>query len=327
MTKQLKEKGWLHIFSLSIIFLAWLVFSSPWAQAQEFPTKPIALVLGVGPGGSHDLPSRVLSSLALEYLGKPIMVQFKPGAGGAIASDFVASAPPDGYTLLFASAGTCSMNPAFQGTSKGPDDLTAICRINYLSYLICARSDAPFKTFKEMLTWAKENPGKLTYGHTGAWGAGDVAWKQIKLATGITTRDIPHDGAGPTLIALLGGNIMVGAFGSTTAMPQVSAGKLKVLAVLDAHRYGPLPNVPTVKEEGPDVVISYWQGILAPKATPRPIIDKLGATFKKMLEDPSFVGVLKTVGEQVNYLGPDEFNKLWRSEFESYKNLSKMLKK
>ena len=144
---------------------------------------------------------------------------------------------------------------------------------------------------------------------------------------GITSRVVPHDGGGPALIAILGGHIdMTGGF-AAQSMAHIKAGKLRVLAVLDYKREPDLPDVPTAREEGVDVVYLMWRGILAPKGTPRPIIDKLAAAFKKMTEDSSVIGMLKRFGDEVQFLGPDEFGKLWREEYEAQKEVAKIYKK
>lgn len=311
----------------SFILLALSLVGYPTVQAQEYPMKPITLVNPMGAGGSHDLTMRAVASVASDYLGQPVIVQIKAGGGGAIGSETVARAQPDGYTLLAGGPGWNTTLPAVEGRSKGPDDLVAVCRINYSPTIITARPDAPFKTFKEMISWAKANPGKLLYGHTGPWGAADMPWKQIMKTAGITAKVVPHDGGGPALIAILGGHIDVTGGFAAQSLPQVKAGKLRMLAVLDYKRDSDFPDVPTAREEGVDVVYLMWRGILAPKGTPRPVIDKLAGAFKKMTEDKTVVNMLKSFGDAPNYLGPDEFGKLWREEYETHKEIAKIYKK
>ena len=309
-----------------IILLAVTLLWPLLVQAQEYPTKPVILVNPMGAGGSHDLTMRAVTSVAADYLGQPVIVQVRPGGGGTIGSELVSKTQPDGYTLLAGGPGWNSTLPAVEERSKGPDDLVAVCRINYSPTIITARPDAPFKTFKEMISWAKANPGKLLYGHTGPWGAADMPWKQIMRKAGITSKVVPHDGGGPALTAILGGHIdLTGGF-AAQSLPHVKAGKLRVLAVLDNQRDPDLPDVPTAKEEGVDVVYLMWRGILAPKGTPRPIIDKLAAAFKKMTEDKSVIDMLKRFGDTPNYLGPDEFGRIWREEYETQKELAKIYK-
>ncbi len=204
MNRPLQEKVFLSVALLSL-----LVLGLPSVQAQDYPTKPILLVNPGGIGGSTDLTMRAVTSVAADYLGQPIIVQIKAGGGGSIGTEFVAKAAPRRYTLLCGGPNWNSTLPAVEGTSKGPDDLLAVCRINYTSGVLVARADAPFKTFKEMVEWAKANPGKLVFGHTGPWGGADVSWKIITQKTGIKTRVVPHEGGGPALIAILGGQVQV----------------------------------------------------------------------------------------------------------------------
>jgi tripartite-type tricarboxylate transporter receptor subunit TctC len=294
---------------------------------KEFPTRPVTLIIPLGAGGSHDMTGRAVTSVAVNYLGQPIIIQLKPGGGGAIGAEIVAKSPPDGYTLLFGGPGGNTTLPAIEGRSKGPDELAAVCRINYSPIIIACRSDMPFKTFKEMLAYAKANPDKLIFANTGPWGAADLPWKMIVKQTGIKAKNVPYDGGGPALLAILGGHADV--IGGLTAYvyPNVKSGKLRALAVLDHKRDETLPDVPTAKEEGVDVVNLMWRGVLAPKNTPRPVIEKLAHAFKQMTEDKTVVSMIHQLGDEIQYLGPDEFTKVWREEFESQKELGKYLKK
>ena len=311
-----------------LIFLAVLLVGAPFlAAAEEFPLKPITLINPMGAGGSHDLTARAVTSVANDYLGQPIINQIKSGGGGAIGSDFVSKAKPDGYTLLLGGPGWNSTLPAVEGRSKGPDDLIPVCRIKYSANNIVARPDAPFKTLAEMVAWAKANPGKLLFGHSGPWGAADMPWKDLTRKTGISTKVVPYDGGGPCLVAILGGHIDVTANFAAQALPQVKAGKMRMLAVLDDKRNPEFPDVPTAREQGVDVVYLMWRGILAPKGTPRPVIDKLAAAFQKMTADKTVVNMLKSFGDVPNFLGPDEFGKLWREEYETHKELGRIYKK
>jgi tripartite-type tricarboxylate transporter receptor subunit TctC len=214
-----------------------------------------------------------------------------------------------------------------EARSKGPDDLAAVCRINYSAAIVVTRPDLPYRSFKGMLEWAKANPGKLVFGHSGTWGHSDLAWKLLMKETGITTKSVPHDGGGPALMAILGGHIDVNSSNIAVVLPYVRAGKLIPLAVLDDKRDSNLPDVPTAKEEGVDLVCPLWRGIMAPKGTPRPIIEKLAIAFKKMTQDKTVVTMIKQMGDGIYYLGPDEFTKAWREEYEAQRELRKIFKK
>jgi tripartite-type tricarboxylate transporter receptor subunit TctC len=297
------------------------------ASAQDgFPNKPIKLIIPAAPGGSHDLTARAVTSVASQYLGQPIIVELKPGGGGAIGTEEVARAPADGYTLLMGGPNWNTTLPAVEGRSKGPDDMEPVCRINYSPVMAAARLDAPYQTFKDMIQWAKDNPGKLVFGHTGPWSQSDLTWKQISKITGIETRNVPHDGGGPSTLALVGGHIDVAINPTTTFYAQLQAGKIRPLAVLDDERDPSFPDVPTARESGVDVTYDLWRGIIAPKGTPKEVIDKLSAACKQMVEDPSVVALVEKLGDRIQYLSAEEFGPVWREEFELHKALGQGLK-
>ena len=317
------RKGGLFLLALVATFFVWCQV----VHAQEFPTKPITLIIPFGPGGASDLTARAFVGAAPEYLGQPIIIQLKPVGGGAIASDIVAKATPDGYTLLMGGPGPNTTLPAIEGRSRGPDDLAAVCRVNYLAMLTLVQAKAPYKTFKELIQYAKAHPGQLKFGHAGIWGGPDLLWKQIQMKTGITAKIIPYDGGAEALVALLGGHIDLSCLAPTQSTPHIKAGKLLALSISDARRDPDLPDVPTLQEEGVDIINLLWKGIMAPKATPRPVIDKLASAFKKMFEDPSSKAIIKKLGDDFHYLGPDELTKFWREEYEAHKELGKVFKK
>jgi tripartite-type tricarboxylate transporter receptor subunit TctC len=299
--------------------------------AQEYPTRPVTLIIPFGPGGGHDLLFRAVTSVAMDYLGQPIIIKLMPGGGGAIGADFAVKAPPDGYTL-FAGGNTPSIAlPAIEGRSKGPDHWEAVCRVNYNPTIIVTRPEAPFKTFRQMLDWAKTNPGKLIAGTPGPWSPPDVVWKHLMKETGITLKIVPFDGGGPMIVALLGGHIDVGSALPIIYGPYRNTGKLIPLLLLEEKRHPDLPNVPTSLEEGVNGGINTlgrsWRGVMAPRGTPRPIIERMAMAFKKMAEDKSVISMIEKYGDEIHYLGPDEFTKVWRAEFEVYKELGKTYKK
>ena len=322
MKTQLQIK---EVLSCILFFILVLIVQTGWAV--EYPSKVLTLVHPAGPGGSSDITFRAVTSVAADYLGQPIVMKMMPGGGGAIGSEFVARSAPDGYTLLCAGPSWNTNPPAIEGRSKGPNDLLGVCRVNYSAGMIIVRSDSPFRTFKELLAWARANPETLVYGNTGIWGGADILWKKIKLKTGIITRDIPHDGGGQNLLALLGGQVQVAGLLGTQSFPQIKAGKLRVLAVCDHKRDPDLPAVPTAIEEGVEAVDINWRGIAVPKGTPRPIIEKLGSAVKKMTENESVIAMIKKLGDDIQFLGPDEFNKFWTDEYEGLKSLAKEFKK
>lgn len=322
MSEKLQKTGLILIVLLIVSFLG-----IQNVLAAEFPTKPIKIIVPSKAGGGHDLTFRAVCSVANDYLGQPIIIQLKPGGRGAIGTDMVAKAEPDGYTLLAGGLGWNSATPAIQGRSKGPDAFEAVCRINYNSIMIVARGDAPWKTFKELMAWVKENPGKLIIGTGSQYIQDDYFWRRMMQEEGISVKIVPYQGGGAQFAAVLGGHSDVG--GAATAMygPYKGTGKLIPLLWLDEKRHDMIPDVPSSVESGYNIVSRMWRGVLAPKGTPKPIIEKLAAAFKKMTEDKTVQGMISRYGDDIHYLGADEFTKVWQIEYDEFKEFAKTIKK
>ena len=316
------------VFCMWLIGPAVLCLSMSSLQAQDFPTKPINLILPSAAGGSIDLTSRTFVHLSAEVLWQPMVIQIRPGGAGAIGSELIAQAKPDGHTVGYVHSNWSSVLPATEGRSKGPDDLAAVCRINVMSYIYYVQTSSPFKTFKDVINYAKANPDKLTFGNSGTGSVVDLEWQALEMKAGIKTRIVPQDGGGQVLTAILGGHIQVAILPSTQSLVHYRAGKLRPLAIQGSKRSVDLPNVPTIVEEGYDLGIEgVWMGIGAPKGTPRPIIDKLAAGFKKMTENKQVIENYAKLGNEFNYLGPDEFAQFWRKDYQNYKEMAKAFKK
>ena len=286
------------------------------AWAQEFPTKPIELVLPFGPGGSHDLTARALASVAHQYLGQPLLVVLKPGGGGAVGSQYVARAKPDGYTIMLGGSGPNTIFALVQKAPTGPDQFASVARINYSPGVFAVRAEAPWKTLREAVDWMRKNPGKFNFANTGPWGAGDLPMRMLAKAAGVDYNNIPHDGGGPALLAVLGGHADAAFLFTAQLLPQLGAGKMRALAVTDVKRHRDLPQVPTLREEGLDVVFNMWRSVLAPKGTPPPVLEKLETAFRKISEDKSFQALIQQLGDEIQFLGGKEFEATWRQEWD-----------
>jgi tripartite-type tricarboxylate transporter receptor subunit TctC len=310
------------------VILMLSVIGAQTLQAQDYPTKPVTLIIPFGPGGGHDLTSRAITPVASKYLGQPIIIQHKPGGGGAIASMQFARSEPDGYTLLLGGMGpNCSLPAMEKGRSAGPYDIEAVCQVAGYSSIVVSRPKAPFKNLKEMVEYARANPDKLIISTSGPWGNTDVAFKLIMRKTGITAKVVPYDGGGPGLLAAVGGHSDVTNVTPFTGLPHIKAGKLVPLAVLDHVRQPEYPDVPTAKEQGIDVVWFPWISVHAPKGTSPAIIKKLAGAFKNMIEDDSTKEICRKAGVEARFVGTDEFTKIWRAQFEEFKELAKIFKK
>jgi len=296
-------------------------------QAQDFPTKPINMVIPYGAGGASDLTARAFIGTAKQHLGQPIVVQIKAGGSGAIGSESVAQAKPDGYTVLLGHTNCNTVLPAVQKRSKGPDDLATVAMVGTSDSVYWVQSSSPFKTIGDVIAWAKANPDKLVFGCAGAWGVTDFGWRWLEKKAGFTSRNTPYPGGAEALVALLGGHIQITRLSLPQSLPHMRAGTIRPLAIPALKRHEDLPNVPTMKEEGYDIGLGgSWKGILAPKGTPKPIIEKLAAGFKKMMEEPAAIAALKQLGDNFDFKGPAEYEKHWREEFAIYTELGKMFK-
>ncbi|MBI4587673.1 MAG: tripartite tricarboxylate transporter substrate binding protein [Candidatus Rokubacteria bacterium] len=313
--------------SSSVVLAVLVATGPPPATAQDFPTKPITLIIPFGPGGSHDLTARALVSVVPSYLPQPVVIQLRPGGGGAIGSDQVAKAKPDGYTLLFGAAQTNSIMPAVEGRSHGPDTLRAVCKINESPIVLVTRSDRPYRDLKEMVAWAKANPDRLINSSSGPWAAADVLMKQLMKDYSVTGQTVPYDGGGPALLAVLGGHADITFTLTAQGLPHIKAGKLRPLAVTGKKRHPELPDVPTAVEQGFNLTYTFWRAVLAPKGMPEAVVEKLATVFKQVTEDKSFQALIKQLGDEPGFLGPEEFAKEWRAEFEAHRELGKLYKK
>jgi tripartite-type tricarboxylate transporter receptor subunit TctC len=317
--------------SFFCLFLMVSVFSFPGSStlwAQDFPSRPITLIIPSSAGGSADLAVRTFVHLSPEILGQPMVVQAKPGGAGAIGVELIAQAKPDGYTLGMASSNWSSVLPALEGRSRGPEEMEAVCRINVQSYIYMVQAGSPFKTIKDLVSYTKTNPDKLAFGNSGAFSVVDLEWRSLEAKAGMKTRIVPYDGGGAVIVALLGGHIQVAILPAAVGISHVKAGKLRPLAIQGPNRYPGLPNVPSLVEEGYDTDIEgVWMGVMAPKGTPRPIVDKLAAGFKKMTENRQAIENYAKLGNEFNYQGPDEFAEYWKKDYQVYKRMANFFKK
>jgi tripartite-type tricarboxylate transporter receptor subunit TctC len=314
-------------FCLLVIFSVCTFLSFSTLQAQDYPNKSINLVVPLGVGGSSDLTARTFVHLAPELLGQSMIIQIKPGGGGAIGTEYVAQAKPDGYNVLLGHSNCNSVLPALEGRSRGPEDMDAVCRINVQNTIYWVQSGSPFKTLKDVIDYAKANPGKLSFGNVGTWSVTDLEWRWLEIKAGMKTRNVPYDGGGATLLGLLGGHVQVAMISPTQSLPHYKAGKLRPLAIQGQNRYAELPNVPSMKELGYDTGLEgLWKGVMVPKGTPRPIIEKLAGFFKKITENKQVIESLAKLGDEFHYMGPDEFAKYWRQDYQIYKDMAKMFK-
>ena len=307
------------LYAIRIILVVVALLTGPWpASAQEFLTKPIELVIPYGPGCSHDLTARAVASVAQQYLGQPLLVVLKPGGGGAVGSQYVIRAKPDGYTIMLGGTGPNTIFALVQKAPIGPDQFTPIARINYSPPVFAVRSEAPWTTMREALDYMKKNPGRFNFANTGPWGAGDFPMRMLARAAGVEYNNIPFDGGGPATLAVLGGHADATFSFTAQLMPQVTAGKLRALAVTGPTRIRELPQTPTLKEDGLDVVFTMWRAVVGPKGMPSAIVAKLESAFRKIAEDKQFQEQIRQLGDDVQFQTGKEFETTWRQEWDAF---------
>ncbi|MDN5345346.1 MAG: hypothetical protein PWQ18_1460 [Clostridia bacterium] len=297
------------------------------AEATKFPTKPITILCQSAAGSPVDIMARQLAKYAEKYLGQPLVVEQKTGGGTANQQVALKEAPADGYTLA-------TITPSHVGdwnnTLKGKfgiDDFVYITRVQIDPYVVVVNANSKFKTLKELVDWAKQNPGKLKAGGFGPKGSGHyVAFDMLAQAGGFTYTWVPYDGGSAAVTALLGGtNIDVCNTNPGNVIEHVKAGKLRVLGVLSDKRVPALPDVPTYSEAGFNVDTSWaqWRGIYAKAGTPKEVVDKLNEAFLKAIKEPEFQKYLQDTDQLDGSMGPEEFTKLVKSADEKTKQYSK----
>jgi tripartite-type tricarboxylate transporter receptor subunit TctC len=288
------------------------------AHAQaDYPSKTISFVVAYSAGGGADSRSRQISQRLAEKFGKPVIVENKPGAGGNIGTDFIARANPDGYTIGMGNFAPLAVNKALFGKlSYDPqNDLVPIVAIEQGPLVLCVPADSPFKSVADIVKAAKAKPGYLTFASGGIGGTHHLSGELFKQAAGIDMIHVPYKGGSGATTDLLGGQVQMMFEQMYSALPNIKAGKIRPLAITSARRSSQLPETPTFAEAGyPKVVVNNWQGLVAPKGTPRPIVDKLNKMVNDILKEPK---MRELIIDQANEpLGgtPEEFAKLIASE-------------
>lgn len=308
-------------------FLALLLLIAGSAFAQDYPAKPVRLIVPYVAGGNADIWARTLAQKLTEAFKETFIVENKPGANGGIGADYVAKSPPDGYTLLATASGPITVNPVLY--AKVPydpvRDFAPVAQCVVYQYVLVTLASSPYRSINDILTAARAKPGALAYGSTGVGGGNHLAGELLGLATGTRFNHIPYKGSAPALADLLGGQLAFMFDTVITSVPHVRSGKLRAFAVSSARRASSLPEVPTMQEAGiPGFDISQWQGILAPAGTAQPIVRRLNAEIVKAMHAPEVHERIAVKGGNEIVTGtPDDLGALIRKELQSYAKLIK----
>ena len=310
-----------YFISALLSFLACII---PYgAHAQNYPNKPIKLVVGYAPGGAVDLVARTIGQSMSASMGQPIIIENKPGAGTNIAVKLTIDSPPDGYTLMLA-ANALAANMALYKPMPfdAEKELVPIALIGRVPVVIATTSDNKLQNLNDLIKFAKSHPDELTYGSPGNGATPHMAMKLFEQASGITLKHIPYKGGAPAITDLIGGQVDLVAMNALEVSPQVKAGKLKVLAVMSAVRSPIFPDAPTVSESGyPGFESSVWYGLVAPAKTPQKIIEYLHAEVEKALATKDVKDRLVAVGGEVSPGPQSQFKNLISSERRRYEKL------
>ncbi len=312
----------LRFFSacIALVGLLGALGTSATAQAQDYPNKPIRLVLAQGPGGSSDVVARLLSQRLAEALGQPVLVDHRPGANGLIAVDTVVKAPPDGYTLFLGATPYLAINPAlYKKLPYDPvTDFSHVALLGSTYYAVLVPTTSPANSVKEFIALAKSKPGALNYG---AGGTGAHANIGIFMAgADIDIKHIPYKSNTQALMDLIGGRVDLIFESTPTAIPQVRSGKVKAIGITSPERIARYAELPTVAESGvPGYEFYAFISIHAPAGVPAPILNKLSAEILKIMARPDVAEQFRTLGIEPKSGGPEELVKLVQRDIAYYK--------
>ena len=279
------------------------------AKAEEWPTRQVTIVVPFTAGGTTDLFARVLAENMQKNLGKPFVVENKAGAGGNIGTTFVSKAAGDGYTIEVGTVSTHAINPTLYknlpyDTAK---DFQPVSLISRVPNILVTGKNFPPNSVQELVEYAKANPGKITYGSTGSGTSIHLSAELFKMRTGIQMTHVPYRGSGDLVAAMLGGHIDLAFDNMPISWPHAKAGELKALAVTSAERSPAAPDLKTIGEILPGYEASSWFGVFVPASVPRPIVDKLAAEVRVVLETPEVVKRLSDVGAKPEPMTPEAF--------------------
>jgi tripartite-type tricarboxylate transporter receptor subunit TctC len=288
------------------------------AQSQAYPNRPIKIVVPFPAGGPTDGMARIISDRLGQVLGQSIVVENRGGgAGGSVGAKFVAAADPDGYTILLTPGGSLTTGPAVhKNIGYDPDKVfVPVAQIIETPQIVSVHSDLPVKSIAELISYAKANPGKISWGTQGFGVAPHLLLELFKLEAGVNIVHVPYRGTAPMLSAAVAGEVQMIADPMTTSLPHIESGKLRPIAIAGKERSPKLPNVPTTGEAGYAKLNSpFWLGVVAPAGTPPDIVKKLNTAFRESLAPQETRARLATLGADIKIGTPEEFGKMLAEE-------------
>jgi tripartite-type tricarboxylate transporter receptor subunit TctC len=290
--------------------LAALPFAPRFAMAEAYPAKSVRLFVGFPAGGQVDIIARLTGQALGDRIGQTVVVENKPGAGGNLGAQALISSPPDGYTLFFGTAANTINATLFTNLPYDfARDITPVAPVNRIPLLLQVNPSFPAKDAAEFLAYAKANPSKVNIASPSAGTPPYLCVDLLKMMTGIEVTHVPYFGENQMITDLLGGQVLAGFGGVSPSIPHIKAGKLRAIGVTTAARVAELPEVPTIGETISGFEASGWSGVIAPKNTPKEIIDKLANAIHDLQGDSLFKGKLGEFGVTMLTMSPDEFSK------------------
>ena len=300
------------VFALSTV----TALTAPQARAQAWPSKPIRLVIPWPAGGPAEALARTVTMKMSEVLGQPFVLEAKPGANGEIGTALVAKAAPDGYTILMSHLGPTAISPSLKKDLPYDPikDFEPITQIIAGPTLLVVRNGLPIKSVKELIAYAKANPGKLSYASVGVASTTHLAGEMLNVLAGIDTLHVPYKGSTPILTDMMGGRIDIAFIGISGSIQQAQAGQIRAIAISTLKRSPNFPDIPAVSETVPGFELNSWYGMAAPKGTPKAIIDRLQQEVAAVLKKPDVIAWMKQNGLDPVGSTPEEHTAQIRSE-------------
>lgn len=312
----LSQPAWWRSSARAVAALGLFMLAGGSALAQDYPARPVKLVVPFGAGGAVDVVARMLGADLSKRLGQPVVVENRTGAGGNIAASFVAKSDPDGYTLLMGSTGNAVNGSLYSNLNYNPDkDLAPVALVGQVPTVLLAHPSVPARTLPELVALAKGNSAKLNLAHGGAGTTEHLAAEMFNARAGVKLPVIAYRGGAPAMNDLLAGHVQLFFTNQLNALPHLKSGGLKAIALAAGERSASLPNVPTFAEQGmPDFVVSVWWGVFGPANMPQPVVRKLNEAINAALNSPEVIEKLTAVGATPLPGSPEQFSTFYARE-------------
>jgi len=318
------------LLALAFSLLAALFPGTSGAQS-DYPSHPVTMIVPFPPGGVADITARPLAEAMGRMLKQPMVVENKAGAGGGVGMQYVARSKPDGYTVLLALSSISIIPEADKVLGRDPmfqlNQLVPIARFTADPTVLAVRADGPYRSVAQLIEAAKKSPGTIPYGSSGNYGTMHVPMEMLSNVSGTKMLHVPFTGAGPAVVALLGGQVEALSTGPSSVIGHVKGGKVRVLATWGDARHPALPDVPTLKELGYDAQFSQWTGLFVPAGTPEPAIARLREAAKAAVADPTFQASLAKVETPIQYLDQPQFRAFWDADAKKLADVVKRIGK